>query len=109
MKLLRRLRSGWLTSGPRVERFEKGFAAAVGASNAVALNSGTAALHLAVEALGLKEGRGRAGSDDDICGNGGGGALSGRHSDPRRLRCRDAQHGPCRCSSKTQRRFQQWF
>ncbi len=52
------LRSGWLTSGPRVERFEKGFAAAVGASNAVALNSGTAALHLAVEALGLKEGQG---------------------------------------------------
>ena len=52
------LRSGWLTSGPRVERFEKGFAAAVGATNAVALNSGTAALHLAVEALGLKEGQG---------------------------------------------------
>ena len=52
------LRSGWLTSGPRVDRFEKGFAAAVGATNAVALNSGTAALHLAVEALGLKEGQG---------------------------------------------------
>ena len=52
------LRSGWLTSGPRVARFEKGFAEAVGAKNAVALNSGTAALHLAVEALGLKEGQG---------------------------------------------------
>ena len=52
------LRSGWLTSGPRVKRFEAGFAAAVGAANAVALNSCTAALHLAVEALGLKAGQG---------------------------------------------------
>lgn len=52
------LRSGWLTSGPRVKRFEDGFAAAVGAENAVALNSCTAALHLAVEALGLKAGQG---------------------------------------------------
>jgi dTDP-4-amino-4,6-dideoxygalactose transaminase len=52
------LRSGWLTSGPRVKRFEEGFAAAVGAANAVALNSCTAALHLAVESLGLKAGQG---------------------------------------------------
>jgi dTDP-4-amino-4,6-dideoxygalactose transaminase len=50
------LRSGWLTSGPRVRRLEETFAAAVGASFAVAVNSGTAALHLAVEALGLKPG-----------------------------------------------------
>ncbi len=50
------LRSGWLTTGPRVRRFEKEFAAAVGASHAVAVNSCTAALHLAVEALGLKAG-----------------------------------------------------
>jgi len=65
------LRSGWLTSGPKVKRFEAEFAAAVGANgneqgekgqrkqvHAVALNSGTAALHLAVEALGLKPGEG---------------------------------------------------
>lgn len=51
------LRSGWLTSGKRVQLFEKQFAAAVGASHAVALNSCTAALHLAVEALGLKPGQ----------------------------------------------------
>jgi perosamine synthetase len=50
------LRSGWLTTGPRVRRFEEEFAAAVGASHAVAVNSCTAALHLAVEALGLKAG-----------------------------------------------------
>src|SRR6266850_5092599 len=51
------LRSGWLTSGPKVYRFEQEFAAAVGASHAVAINSCTAALHLAVEALGLKPGQ----------------------------------------------------
>jgi dTDP-4-amino-4,6-dideoxygalactose transaminase len=51
------LRSGWLTSGPKVARFEKAFAEAVGASYAVAVNSCTAALHLAVEALGLKAGQ----------------------------------------------------
>src|SRR5262245_42475057 len=47
------LRSGWLTTGPRVRQFEEAFASAVGARHAVALNSATAALHLAVEALGL--------------------------------------------------------
>ena len=46
------LRSGWLTTGPRVKRFEEEFAEAVGAPHAVAVNSCTAALHLAVEALG---------------------------------------------------------
>ena len=50
------LRSGWLTTGPRVKRFEEEFAAAVGAPHAVAVNSATAALHLAVEALGLQAG-----------------------------------------------------
>jgi len=52
------LRSGWLTTGPRVQRFEQAFAAAVGARTAVAVNSCTAALHLAVEALALKPGQG---------------------------------------------------
>ena len=47
------LRSGWLTTGPRTRRFEESFAHAVGARRAVALNSCTAALHLATEALGL--------------------------------------------------------
>ncbi|HEV7500111.1 MAG TPA: aminotransferase class I/II-fold pyridoxal phosphate-dependent enzyme, partial [Vicinamibacteria bacterium] len=50
------LRSGWLTTGPRVKRFEEEFAAAVGAPHAIAVNSATAALHLAVEALGLQAG-----------------------------------------------------
>jgi perosamine synthetase len=49
------LRSGWLTSGPTTKRFETDFAAAVGGRHAVAVNSCTAALHLAVEALGLTQ------------------------------------------------------
>jgi perosamine synthetase len=50
------LRSGWLTTGPQVKKFETAFAEFVGARHAVAVNSGTAALHLALEAIGLREG-----------------------------------------------------
>ena len=52
------LKSGWLTTGPRTKRFEEAFAEAVGAKYAVALNSCTAALHLATVALGLRPGQG---------------------------------------------------
>ena len=48
------LDSGWITTGPKVKRFEAQFAAYVGAAHAVAVNSGTAALHLALEAIGLR-------------------------------------------------------
>ena len=54
--VLETLRSGWLTTGPKVKRFEADFAHYVGCSHAVALNSGTAALHLALDAVGIKEG-----------------------------------------------------
>jgi perosamine synthetase len=50
------LRSGWLTTGPKTREFEREFAAMVGAKHAVAVNSCTAALHLALEAAGLREG-----------------------------------------------------
>lgn len=50
------LQSGWLTTGPRVKQFEASFANFVGASHAVALSSCTAALHLALHAIGLEEG-----------------------------------------------------
>jgi perosamine synthetase len=50
------LESGWLTTGPKVKTFEEEFARAVGAEHAIAVNSCTAALHLAVEALGLRPG-----------------------------------------------------
>jgi perosamine synthetase len=52
------LRSGWLTTGPRVKKFEDAFAAAVHGTHAVAMNSCTAALHVAVHALGLQAGQG---------------------------------------------------
>jgi len=52
------LRSGWLTTGPRVRQFEAEFAEAVGARHAIAVNSATAALHLAAEALRLARGQG---------------------------------------------------
>jgi len=50
------LRSGWLTTGRKAQQFETDLARFVGAAHAVALNSCTAALHLALEALGLRSG-----------------------------------------------------
>nr|XP_061807106.1 spore coat polysaccharide biosynthesis protein SpsC-like [Nerophis lumbriciformis] len=51
------LRSGWLTSGAKGKAFEENFAAAVGGQHAIAVTSCTAALHLAIEALGLGPGQ----------------------------------------------------
>ena len=51
------LKSGWLTTGSRVKRLEEEFRVPVGGRHAVAVNSATAALHLAVEAMGLKAGQ----------------------------------------------------
>jgi perosamine synthetase len=53
------LESGFLTMGPKVAEFEAGLADACGTEHAVVVSSGTAALHLAVEALGL-------GPDDEV-------------------------------------------
>jgi perosamine synthetase len=50
------LRSGWLTTGPRVKEFERTFGACVGSSHTVAVSSCTAALHLALAAIGLEDG-----------------------------------------------------
>jgi dTDP-4-amino-4,6-dideoxygalactose transaminase len=49
----RTLRSGWLTSGPETEAFEREFASYVGAAHAIATCNGTAALHLVFAASGL--------------------------------------------------------
>ena len=54
--VVRVLKSDWLTQGPAVEVFEKKLAAAAGARYAVAVSNGTAALHLACLALGVKKG-----------------------------------------------------
>jgi perosamine synthetase len=53
------LDSGWLTTGDRVLEFEAAVAGAIGVREAVAVNSATAALHLALEALGV-------GPDDEV-------------------------------------------
>ena len=50
------LRSGRLSLGPLLERFERDFAAWLGVDDVVAVSSGTAALHLAVRAVGWRRG-----------------------------------------------------
>lgn len=47
------MKSGWLTTGPRTKEFEQAFAEAVGARHALAVNSATGGLHLAMEAAGI--------------------------------------------------------
>lgn len=54
--VLRVLRSRWLSMGPEVETFEREFAAFVGVRHAIAVSSGTAALHLALLALDVGPG-----------------------------------------------------
>jgi len=49
------LESGWLTTGPRAKQFEAAFASCVGAQHALAVASCTAALHLALAAIDLRE------------------------------------------------------
>ena len=50
------LRSGWLTMGPRIQEFEEGFAEHLGVPHVVAVNSGTAALHIAYLGAGIGPG-----------------------------------------------------
>ncbi len=56
MAVLKVLESPWLTQGPEVERFEKALTRVVGTKYAVAVSSGTTALHLAYLVAGLKKG-----------------------------------------------------
>jgi dTDP-4-amino-4,6-dideoxygalactose transaminase len=50
------LSSAWITTGPKTRQFEAEFAAQVGAEHGIAVNSCTAAMHLALEAIGLQRG-----------------------------------------------------
>ena len=50
------LRSGWIGTGPKVQRFEEQFAGYIGARHAVAVNSCTAALHLSLLVAGVGPG-----------------------------------------------------
>lgn len=55
-EVVQTLRGGWLTTGPRTQQFETEFAQYVGAPSALALNSATSAMHVALAALGIGEG-----------------------------------------------------
>jgi perosamine synthetase len=57
-EVIESIQSGWITTGPKVKKFENDFAEYVGAKHAIAVNSCTAALHLALEAVGITEGDG---------------------------------------------------
>ncbi len=55
-EVLEVLESGWLTTGPKTRKFENEFSSFIGVRHSIAVNSCTAALHLALEAIGLHEG-----------------------------------------------------
>jgi dTDP-4-amino-4,6-dideoxygalactose transaminase len=55
-EVVQTLRGGWLTTGPRAQQFEQEFQEFVGAPAAIALNSATSAMHVALAALGIGEG-----------------------------------------------------
>jgi dTDP-4-amino-4,6-dideoxygalactose transaminase len=55
-EVIHSLKSGWLGTGPKVRRFEEMFREYKGSQFAMALNSGTASLHLSMAALGIKHG-----------------------------------------------------
>ena len=60
--VLRALRSGWLALGPETEAFEASFAELQGTRHAIAVSSGTAALHLALHASGIGPGDAEGGA-----------------------------------------------
>ena len=55
-EVVKALRSGWITTGPRVDRFQSEFKDFIGADAALALNSCTGALHIALAVLGIGPG-----------------------------------------------------
>ena len=55
-EVVRTLREGWLTTGPRTQHFESDFVEFIGAPAALAVNSATSAMHIALAALGVGEG-----------------------------------------------------
>ena len=55
-EVVRTLRSGWLTTGVRTEQFQNEFQSYIGARRVLAVNSGTAALHLALTGLQIGPG-----------------------------------------------------
>ena len=60
------LKSGWISTGPKVARFEKLFKDYTGAQHALALNSCTAGLHLSMIVAGLQDGDEVITTPDDL-------------------------------------------
>ncbi|PHO12862.1 UDP-4-amino-4,6-dideoxy-N-acetyl-beta-L-altrosamine transaminase [Malaciobacter marinus] len=52
--VIKAIKSGWLTMGPKTIEFEEKFKDYIGSNQAVSMNSATAALHLALKAIGIK-------------------------------------------------------
>lgn len=50
------MKSGWVTTGPKTKKFEEDFAEYIGATHALAVNSATSGLHLALDAIGIERG-----------------------------------------------------
>jgi len=50
------IKSGWWTTGPKAQKFEQEFNEYIGSKRSIVVNSWTAAAHLSLEAIGLKEG-----------------------------------------------------
>ena len=50
------LRSGWVTTGPKTQKFEEDFAKYIGVKHSLSVNSATSGLHLALDAIGIKRG-----------------------------------------------------
>jgi len=55
-EVVKTLREGWITTGPRTQQFEADFVRYIGAPAALAVNSATSAMHIALAALGIGEG-----------------------------------------------------
>lgn len=55
-ELTETLRAGWLSAGPKTRQFEQEFAKFIGAKHAIAVNNGTTAFRLALQAVNLKPG-----------------------------------------------------
>ena len=79
------LRSGWIARGPRTVKFEAAFAEYLGAKHALALNSCTAALHVALLSAGIGEGDEVITTPDDV-------RLHGQHDPALRRNARFCGH-----------------
>ncbi len=94
------LKSGWLTTGPRVKRFEEEFRRRRGRPACRRRQLGDGRPPPGRGGAGPEGRAGRSRPDDDVRRDGGGGAVSGRRAGSRGLRSRDREPRPRRCVAK---------